>query len=384
MKYSEITLKEKENELLELVFHFSKNIIPDIDNVLKNGRIQRKEAPYIDLIADSFFSIQSYCILSKEGLISSSFAIFRIILEQVATAFLLSKNAVAKESFINIKMRQNEYWLANKEDRKTILNKICSENNIPKNEMKLKKYFDYGWGKSIGCNTMNLESICKAAGIGYIYKMVDVVINGFSHGSRSIFQFQRNNVDKELIRTIRQYTFRLFFFLVSAMVTEFGKDCLSELNQKSYSMAKALFWDIQSRLDEQFICGTMDKGDIESIIVDKYIEQAYNVLCFLDKAMDERERYLLSQAFIRTIRLVVVLSTVKKWNLNVALIKDFNLTNLFNSFNLWDKIELKSRFFELPVLLKMIDSANDDWGLVGSEIDYAFTNSIVSLLEGLK
>ena len=386
MKFSDITLEDKKHEALELIHSFSKNIIASIDTKLKEKNVKTIEAPYVDLMVESYFSIQAFCVLMKEGLISSATAIVRIILEQVSICYLLSKNKTAKEEFIRIKQEQNKYYLANDSEKEAIEKHICSVNGI--NEHKIKQYFDYGWYKSAGCKTMNLKSICEASHTKHIYDMVDVVINGFVHGQRSIYQFHRlnNGLDFRFLNNLFRYLFDLFFFLVSATVEEYGENVIGDGNKKIYSMVKALYMDIKARQAEEDLLNRIKSKEKLDDDLNQYYELICNVLFMLDKASDKREKYLLSQAYVRLNRQVISISVLKAVNKSDCcdVIEPLTLVSLFERYkSVFDEYHA-NLVIPLPKLLEMIDIIDDDWGLGENDIDYAFTFSINSLLEAIR
>ena len=385
MKFSDITLEDKKHEALELIHSFSKNIIASIDTKLQEKNVKAIEAPYVDLMVESYFSIQAFCVLMKEGLVSSATAIIRIILEQVSICYLLSKNKTAKEEFIRIKQEQNRYYLASDSEKETIKNQICSNNDIK--EHKLKQYFDYGWYKIAGCKAMNLKSICEASHTKHIYDMVDVVINGFVHGQRSIYQFRRQNngLDYRFLNNLYRYLFDLFFFLVSATVAEYDENAIGDDNKKIYSMVKALYMDIKARQAEEDLLNRIKSKERISDDLNQYYELIYNILFMLGKADDKREKYLLSQAYIRLSKQVIVISILMAVNKTDSYdIDTLETVPLYVKYkDIFDKYNA-NLVIPLPKLLEMIDIADDDWGLGEHDIDYAFTFSINTLLETIR
>lgn len=385
MKFSDITLEDKNYEALELIHSFSKSIIANIDTKLKEKNVKAIETPYVDLMVESYFSVQAFCVLMKEGLVSSATAIIRIILEQVSICYLLSKNKTAKEEFIRIKQEQNKYYLASDSEKDAIKNQICSSNGIK--EHKLKQYFDYGWYKTAGCKAMNLKSICEASRTKHIYDMVDVVINGFVHGQRSVYQFRRQNngLDYRFLSNLYRYLFDLFFFLVSASVEEYGENVIGDGNKKIYSMVKALYMDIKARQAEEDLLSRIKSKERIGDDINQYYEFIYNILFMLDKADDKREKYLLSQAYLRLSKQVIVISSLIAANKTDSYdIDTLETVPLYKKYkDVFDRYNA-NLVIPLPKLLEMVDIADDDWGLGEHDIDYAFTFSINTLLETIR
>ena len=120
MKYSEITLEDKNWETLDLIHNFSKSVTKDFDEVFKKEKPLSIETPFIDLQVESYFSIQAFCVLMKEGLVSSACAILRIIIEQASIVSLLTKHEKARDLFYKIRQEKIKYRLATAEERKEI------------------------------------------------------------------------------------------------------------------------------------------------------------------------------------------------------------------------------------------------------------------------
>lgn len=385
MKFSEISLEDKERESLNLILDFSRNVIADIDKQYKSEKPKFEEIPYIDLMVESYFSIQSFCVLIKEGLISSASAILRIVLEQVSIVFLLSRNETAKKAFEEIKIEKQKYYSSDDAGKAIIEADLLQNKNIKSH--KIKQYFDYGWYKEAGCKGMNLKSICEAANTSAVYDMVDVLLNEFAHGQRSIFQFHRQNngVDKWFITSLHLYLLQLFFALVSATVHEYGESVFSKENHNLITMTQALHFDIRSRMSERKLIDDLKKDDLSSYNTEHFLELIYQTMLLLDKAKDTREKYLLSQAYIRLVKQVITLDVyVKNRSKKPYDIDPINIGKLFEDYKP-DLSGYHSNFvIPLDRLVEMLDMVDDDWGLGDNDIDYAFTHCVTNLLEVLR
>lgn len=385
MKFSEISLEDKEHESLNLILEFSRNVIADIDKQYKAAKPKFEEIPYIDLMVESYFSIQSFCVLVKEGLISSASAILRIVLEQVSIVSLLSKNENAKRTFEEIKLEKQKYYSSDASGKVIIEADLLQTKNIKKH--KIKQYFDYGWYKEAGCKEMNLKSICEAANTSAVYDMVDVLLNEFAHGQRSIFQFHRQNngVDKWFITSLHLYLLQLFFVLISATVHEYGESVFSKENHDSIDMIQALHFDIRSRMSERKLVDDLKKDDLSAYNTEHYLELIYQTMLMLDKVKDTREKYLLSQAYVRLVKQVITLDVYIKHRSKKAYdIDPINIKKLFEEYQP-DLSGYHSNFvISLDRLVEMLDIVDDDWGLGDNDIDYAFTHCVTDLLEVLR
>lgn len=382
MKYSELTLTDKLNEARNLVLDFSKNVIPDIDKKINERKPKQIEAPYYDLIVESFFSIQSFCILTKEGLISSASAIERIILEQVSISFLLSKNPEAKERFLQIKQDMVPYFIANKENKK---NKECEIREKYKlGKVNLNNFSDYGWCITLGCKSMNLESICEKAGTSQIYETVKVFLHGFAHGQRSIHQFyrRRNGVDSIFITNLHLDLFQLFYKLLDTTVTEFGDDVISKENDDRFKMVESLVFDIKARLTENMFKQSLAKKDLRDFDARKFYVVFASIAELLNEYQDPREKYLLSQAYMRLAKLIIA-TVIIRGNDKLLVEKSDALcmSKLFKAYKP-DISKLDSNI-SIDNLLEIMDRVDDDWSFNDDNIDYITAYCINDLIETL-
>ena len=105
----------------------------------------------------------------------------------------------------------------------------------------------------------------------------------------------------------------------------------------------------------------------------------------LDKADDKREKYVLSQAYLRLSKQVIVISSLIAANKTGSYdIDTLETVPLYKKYkDVFDKYNA-NLVIPLPKLLEMIDIADDDWGLGEHDIDYAFTFSINTLLETIR
>lgn len=382
MKYSEITLEDKNWETLDLIHNFSKSVIKDFDEVFKKEKPLPIETPFIDLQVESYFSIQAFCVLMKEGLVSSACAILRIIIEQASIVSLLTKHEKARDLFYKIRQEKIKYRLATAEERKEIKKELALTKRI--NINKVSQYFDYGWYKEAGCSSMTMKSICETAGLSRIYETVDTFLNQFSHGQISIYQFRRarNNVDKKFIKQIFQEFFQLFSTHTQSMILLHGFEMFSLENRRVFKLINALCFDIRTRISEENLNIAFEQGKISAKDLKQFIEVKNSAIYLLDKATDDREKYFLSQAFIRMTRQALLTHIyLQTENVPAEGFKVNNILDLFNKLNFKIEGYQRNDLIPLDTLLRMIDSFDDNHAFNDSFIDYSFVYSVNTLLE---
>lgn len=380
MKYSEISVNEKINETRGLIFNFSKSIIADIDRILKERKPNSNETPYYDLIAESFFSVQSFCLLVKEGLISSACAILRVILEQVSISYLLSKNKDAKNLFLQIKNDMVSYLVADKNDQKIEGQKIRQKYNLS-DRLNIHNFFDYGFCISLGCKSMNLKSICEKAETTHVYDMTTEFLHGFAHGQRSIHQFyrRRNGVDRIFINDLHLDLFQLFYKLLDTVTTEFGESVINKENNDRYNMIECLVFDIRTRLAEDIFYQSINKGDLSEYNVNDLYEIFGASSRLLNLHEDQREKYLLSQSYMRLAKLTI--STILIKSRKELLVDKSSILLMTKMFKKYKPLAANYKYLiDFDKLLEMMDSVNDDWAFNDEENDYMVAYSINNLI----
>lgn len=382
MKFSEIRLSEKINDARNLIYEYSKSIIADIDKILKERKPHSDETPYYDLIAESFFSIQSFCLLVKEGLISSACAILRIILEQASISYLLSKNPDAKTRFLQIKKDMIPYLVANKEDKSKEESQIRQKYSL--NRLNIHNFFDYGFCVTLGCKSMNLKSICEKANTSKIYDMTTEFLHGFAHGQRSIHQFyrRRNGIDRIFINHLHLYLFQLFYKLLETVTTEFGECVVSKENNERFNMIECLVFDIRTRLSEDIFYQSIYKNDLNEHNVNDLYKIFVAVSRLLNFHKDQREKYLFSQSYMRLAKLIIANVLIK--SSDELLVEKSNVLSMTELFKKYKPLEIKEKhLIDFYRLLEMMDAVNDDWSFNDDDIDYKVAYSINILIKTL-
>ncbi len=303
-KTSQLTTKDKQGELLRMIMFFSKNMIDSLDKNIKNLKPKIIEYEFIDLLAESIFSIRSFCLLMKDGLISSASAIMRVIIEQVSIVSAASLDNNARKAFLNVKHDKNKYFAGNNEFRKAFAKQIALEKGITR---KIKQYFDYGFCVKDGKPIVDLEQLCEVVGFKEAYAVIGDVINGFSHGQISFFKITRSN--KNIAQKYIDNLFRLlgltFFRLTNIFISEYGKDAFTANEIKTIDMAFAISCNLDSRFLETTL---LDSINLNKLLVTreipKNIATLSTVLSKCINSNDIREHYLLSQTYISFLKQV--------------------------------------------------------------------------------
>lgn len=370
MKFSELSLDDRINETRNLILDFSRKIISGIDKKIKERNPKSKEAPYYDLIAESFFSIQSFCVLINEGLVSSASAIERIILEQVSISYLLSKNEGAKKMFFEIKQDMIPYLVADKKDKKIEEEKIRTKYDLGK--VNIQTFFDYGWIKTLGAKSIDLKSVCEKAGTTKIYEVTKEFLHSFAHGQRSIHQFyrRRNGVDRIFIRDLHCYMFELFYKLLDTITTEFGDDVITKENDETFTMIEAAVFDIRSRLSEELFFYRLADNNLSDFNPSDFYEMVFAIASILNITFENRRRLLLSQSYMRLAKIAIASAIIKgEKELLVEKNKALSMKELFKKYNPKLSEEFKN-LINLDRLLEIMDVVDDDWSFNDDEIDF--------------
>ena len=303
-KTSQLTIKDKQGELLRIVLSFSKNMIDSLDRKIRIVKPKIIEYEFIDILAESIFSVRSFCLLMKDGLISSASAIMRIIIEQVAIVTAASLDSKTREAFLTVKQEKNDYLSGNDDFKKEFRNKIALEKGVIR---KIKQYFDYGFCEKDGKTILELEQLCEITGLKEAYFVIDDIINSFSHGQISFFKFTRSN--KEVAQKYISNLFRLlglaFFRLTNLLIKEYGKDVFTEDDIRTIDMAFA----ISCNLDSYFLYDTLLASiNSSNLLIVKEIPNNIATLNALlrkyNNSSNLKELYLLSQTYIRFLKQV--------------------------------------------------------------------------------
>lgn len=383
---SKMTVKDKQGELLNIINSFTGRLIEIIDDKLKSTRPDIIEYEYIDLLVEAFFSIKSFCVLMKEGLISSASAITRNAIEQSAIVFLVSNNEKTKESFLRIKKERNAYYTSDEVFKKQYEDNVKKEYGLK--QIKIKQFFDYGWYVKDGKPTMKLKPICVAADFSEAYDLVESVINGFAHGQISVFRLSRRNdgTDASFVDRLFEIIGRVFFRVVGILYRDFGDGYFNESDTKTIDMIYAISSDLTSRLFEKDVLDSINGGAFKTKSIIKNSKSLNRLLLKYNSTNDIREKYLLSQAYIRYYKQIVaaIVCSIYK-STNDSKIESITIRRIIERHPL-DKSLLSAYDSEAPInlncLIDFLDSRNEHWLISADEnIFLACAQALLNLLE---
>ena len=385
---SKMTVKDKQSELIDIVNSFTNRIIEIIDSKLKETKPEIIEYEYIDLFVETFFSIKSFCVLMKEGLISSASAIIRIALEQSSIISLVSKSDTNKKAFLKIKKERNDYYCSGEDFQKQYEDTIKAKYRLK--SIRIKQFFDYGWYEINGKPAMSLEPICQAAGFSEAYKLVDDIINSFAHGQISIFRLsrKRNGTDLSFVDRLFEIIGRIFFKMASILYRDYGSGYFNEADIKTIDMVYAISSDLTSRLFEKDLIASINNGTLKAEPIINNSISLNGLLLKYNSTNDVREKYLLSQTYIRYYKQIVSAIACSIYEpINDSKIESISLGPIFGKHPL-DSDLLSAYHLKAPIamedLINFLDSRNESWILSTDENSYLFCAQILLNLLILK
>ena len=369
-----MTVKDKQSELISIINDFTDRTIEIIDSKLKDTKPEIIEYEYIDLFAEAFFSIKAFCVLMKEGLVSSASAVIRIALEQTSIVALVSENEETKKNFLNIKKERNLYYSRGETFQKKYERLIKEKYEL--NNKRIKQYFDYGWYKPNGKPTTKLKPICEAAGFSEAYDLVDDVINGFVHGQVSIYKFTRkmNGADLSFVDRLFEIFGRIFFKLASILFKECGNQYFRNKDIKTIDLVYALSSDLTSRLFEKDVLSSINNNSIKIGPIKRNVVSLDNLLRKYNSTDDIREKYLLSQAYLRYFKqLSSAMICFVFEPINDSKIDCLNMQSIFKNYAIDN--DLISSYnstatITIDELLLYLDSRDDCWLMSTDDNDY--------------
>lgn len=377
--------KDQRSCLLEIIFELSKQAIPIIDSKIKKQKPLPLEYDFLDLFAESFFSIQSFCILMQEGLVSAAAAIVRIALEQISIISILSAYPKAKDAFFSVKKERNEYYTSDKNYQSDFKQKINEEKSV--DTRKIKQYFDYGWcDMPNGKKATSLKEICLIAETSEIYEMVDDFINSFSHGQLSIYRFRR--ISKDLSDAFVNSLFYCAGVLFFKLLGVFSRECdskalFTEGNKAKHDLAYSVFAKLSAETNKSAVVAFAKEGtNKKGTNVKRLYQIIVKLVGMLDETSSLAEKYFLSQSYIMFSRQLIIVILKKLFTERFLFCDNFSLKNYADYFKntTIEKEYGQTAALNIKDLFATIDSIDDRWVISNEEIDYYFTFSLNSLL----
>ena len=176
-------------EMLSFVAVGSHDMPNHVFTYYVNHNISVEQKCFYNLIADSFLTLYSISVLMNENCWSQASTILRMALEQVAAVFIMSYNNKALEAYVALQKEKALFYNLNDQEQKEY---------AKKNGFKGKEndYFDYSWIKDFtNDGKCGRNQLLDLARLEEFKSDIKEVLNSFSHGSITIFQFNKDNWD---------------------------------------------------------------------------------------------------------------------------------------------------------------------------------------------
>ena len=164
------------SRMMTLIFEAAGRMPNELFRFYLDNEKDKSLKPVYNLLADSFLSLKSFCILMFDRCWSQASAILRIGIEQVSAAVVLLKNPELQRRYVDLQKEHAKYVSLSAEEQKSFRKGIKN----------ITEYFDYSWFDS---NDYGSDKIIKAAGLSELIVDIQETLNKFAHGSISIFQF---------------------------------------------------------------------------------------------------------------------------------------------------------------------------------------------------
>ena len=180
----------KINLMLDLIIESSHPMPDCVFRYYFDSKKKPEEKIFYNLIADSFLTLYSFCILMKEKAWSQASALLRVGIEQVSAVFILCNIEGALKEYIDLHALRIAYSnIDNERDRKAFLNEKQIKN-------RYNDYFDYSWiSKFTHDGDYGRDQMIKLAHLEEFIDDIKQILNPFIHGSVSVFEMSNNNWD---------------------------------------------------------------------------------------------------------------------------------------------------------------------------------------------
>ena len=219
--------QEKVNEMLTLILRSSQDMPGFVFQYYLDHEKDPKKKIVYNLVADSYLTLFSYCLLMFNHAWSQAFSLLRVGLEQVAAVYLLAFCDGAIERYIDLNELKAEYV---KLESETEQNEFLKNHNIPKG--KENSFFDYSWIRPCGSREKyGRVQLLQLAKLDEFNVDFENSLNAFAHGSVSVFQMNGNNWDvmKRYGRRASMTCCKLFDFLCCSYCKMIGEQEFSKL-----------------------------------------------------------------------------------------------------------------------------------------------------------
>ena len=219
--------QEKLNEMLTLILRSSQDMPGFVFQYYLDHEKDPKKKIVYNLVADSYLTLFSYCLLMFKHAWSQAFSLLRVGLEQVAAVYLLAFCDGDIEKYIDLNELKAEYA---KLESETEQNEFLKNHNIPKG--KENSFFDYSWIRPCGSREKyGRVQLLQLAKLDEFNVDFENSLNAFAHGSVSVFQMNGNNWDvmNRYGRRASMTCCKLFDFLCCSYCKMIGEQEFSKL-----------------------------------------------------------------------------------------------------------------------------------------------------------
>ena len=393
-------IRENIDIISRLLIGFCDKQLERFDIALNEKKIDRKYTDYMNLLADSFLTIDSFAILFQNGLISNASVILRVAIEQISTAYVLSQNEEALNEFLRIRNLKRQFLSTSDENKKRELAKnICEQEGLPRGTEKNKykeliRFFDYGWSRVIDDKTWNRDKVIKLAHLDDFIIDIEYLFNPFAHGQYSFFEFIRVDDDRKYSNRIFLIGCILFFKICGASVAFFKDTKVVEAENDIYFDIRTLTYEIMGDLMiEEFPNRIKQSDNLFNLLLQYENDINYMVnIIYREETHPDNKRRLGQSAFKYCQAACCGYLAIK-----YSLCEDFPLTKL-NAFELikiigTDKIrELyyhKPSAYDFNSFLVVLSRIDDYWSICDKkgrveQMGAEFLNSFYALIKSIR
>lgn len=176
-------------EMLRLIALGSHDMPNYVFSYFIKHKIPTEQKCFYNLIADTFLTLYSFSSLMNDNCWSQASTLLRMALEQVSAVFVMAYQKESIKDYVNLQKEKNMFLRLNEKEQK----EYAKNNGFRGREYA---YFDYGWIKRFTDDkTYGRIQLMKLAHLEEFTVDIDQTLNSFSHGSITIFQFDKDNWD---------------------------------------------------------------------------------------------------------------------------------------------------------------------------------------------
>lgn len=224
--------QEQINEMLSTIMVSSHEMPSYVFRYYIDSKKRHEEKIFYNLIADAFLSLFSFCKLMFENAWSQAATVLRMGIEQVASIYVLTNTPGALENYIKLHNLRFQYLDIKTKGDVTI---FLKDHSIQKN--RINSYFDYSWiANYTSDGNYGRNQLLELAHLNEFLVDIEETLNGFSHGSISVFEMSNNNWDvmKRHGRRASLVCCKLYDFLCCSYHDLIGDEQFSDLPLNEY------------------------------------------------------------------------------------------------------------------------------------------------------